>query len=343
MKLSALYWHRFTPLHIILWPISLAYELFLIIKKLCYWLDIFPSIKLPVPVISIDTISVEANGRTPLILWLISSLVRHGYTPGIVTRGNFSTNPPTAITSATASETVDNDTLLFARRLGTTCVVWTGNDRIQTAQALLKAHPTCDVLIFNDAFQYHRLERDIEITLVDFSDYTYGNGLLLPAGPLRGNPRRFDQDSIILVTGEQNFTMITDNWHTKYPIKWIAKTAYNVLKLENRRSLSSFKEIQIHVLTDENDEEWIFAAIQQAGLNTNTVLHSFSKYHQFIAQDLDFPASDMILMSENKALACQEFATEALWALPEEIWVGIDLENTILKQLKTKTTQHSVI
>lgn len=342
MKLSALYWHRFTPLHIILWPISLAYELFLIIKKLCYWLDIFPSIKLPVPVMSVDAISIEASGRTPLILWLVNNLVRHGYTPGIVTHGNFSTNPPTAITNATAPETVDSDTLLFAHRFGATCLVWTGSDRIQTAQALLHAHPNCNVLIFNDTLQYHRLERDIEITLVDFSDYTYGNGLLLPAGPLRANPRRLDQDSIILVTGERNFTAITDNWHTKYPIKWVAETAYNVLKPENRRSLSSFKEIQIHVLTDENDEEWIFAAVQQAGLNTNAVLHSFPKHHQFVAQDLDFPPGGIVLISENKALACQNFATETLWALPEEIWVGIDLENTILKELKTKTEQRSV-
>ncbi|GKS69464.1 lipid-A-disaccharide kinase [Nitrosomonas sp. PY1] len=340
MKLSALYWHRFTPLHIILWPISLVYELSLITRKLCYWLDILPSTKLPVPVISVDAISIEANGKTPLILWLVNNLARHGYTPGIVIRRNFSAKPPIAITSATTPETTDSDTLLFTHHLGATCLIWTGNDRIQTAQALLYAHPNCDVLIFSDILQYHQLERDIEITLVDFSDYAYGNGLLLPAGPLRTNPRRLNQDSIILVAGgEHNFTMITDNWHTKYPIKWITETVYNVLKPENRRLLSSFEEIPIHVIVDESDEEWMFAAIQTAGLNTGAILHSFSEHHRFVANDFDFPPNEVILMSEKKALLCQNFATEVLWALPEEVWIGIEFENTILKQLKIKTEQ----
>ncbi len=51
MKLSELYWHRITPLHFLLWPLSVFYGFFLLLKELCYWLDILSSVKLSVPVI----------------------------------------------------------------------------------------------------------------------------------------------------------------------------------------------------------------------------------------------------------------------------------------------------
>ena len=87
MKLSDLYWHRVTPLHLLLWPLSLLFNLFLNIRKLCYWLDFFPSVKLPVPVIVVDSITTDDGGKTPFVSWLIRTLLARGLCPGIVTQG----------------------------------------------------------------------------------------------------------------------------------------------------------------------------------------------------------------------------------------------------------------
>lgn len=334
MKLSALYWHRFTPLHIILWPISLCYELFLTIQKFCYWLDIFQTVKLPVSVISVDSISVENSGKTSLILWLVDSLIKNGYTPGIVTRGNLITGTPIEATHLV--ENMDGNTRLFVHRFGADCPVWMGNDRIKTAQALLQANPECNILIFNDALQFHRLERDIEITLVDFSEESYGNGLLLPAGPLRANPRKLSENTLIIASDEKNFSLITQHWHKRYPFKSVTEIAYNLLKPEDRQPLSHFKNTRVHMITDADDEEWMFVAAQKAELSSDTAFHSFSENHRFVSKDIDFPQGDIVVLSEKNALQCLNFASEALWAIPQEVWVDNQLEDAILKQLSSK-------
>ena len=119
MKLSELYWHRITPLHFVLWPLSVVYGLFLALQKLCYWLDILPSAKLPIPLIVVDSISIEDGGKTPLTFWLVDTLLAQGYQPGIITRDN-PDNPglPVAVTMSSDPNLVGGKTFLLAQRCG---------------------------------------------------------------------------------------------------------------------------------------------------------------------------------------------------------------------------------
>ena len=67
MKLSEFYWHRITPLHFLLWPISVLYGGIMSLKRLCYSLDFFHTTTLPVPVIVVDSISrhkIRKHGAT---------------------------------------------------------------------------------------------------------------------------------------------------------------------------------------------------------------------------------------------------------------------------------------
>jgi tetraacyldisaccharide 4'-kinase len=58
-----------------------------------------------------------------------------------------------------------------------------GRDRVAAAQALLAAHPEVDLLLSDDGLQHHRLHRDLQILV--FDGRGAGNGMTLPAGPLR--------------------------------------------------------------------------------------------------------------------------------------------------------------
>lgn len=333
MKLSELYWHRITPLHFLLWPLSVFYGFFLALKKLCYWLDILPSVRLSVPVIMIDSISMDDSGKTPLLLWLVDCLLKHGFSPGIITRGNYD-NPGQlgAITTTNDPHSVGGKTYLLAQHCGKSCPVWVGNDRAEVAKTLLEAHPTCNIVICNDGMQYYRLERDIDLVVVDFSEQSFGNGLLLPAGPLRMNLKYFGNSGIIVTNGQPNPHTDSSKWGKTYKMKLINEVAYNVLNPEVHRLVSDFKNKRVHAIADADNSHWFFDFVQKIGLNAE--LHSYAENHRFIQQEIQFAEADVILMPEEDALLCQGFADSKLWALPKKAWVNSELQAILLKKLE---------
>ncbi len=332
MKLSELYWHRITPLHVILWPISVIYGLFLTLKKLCYWFEILPAVKLPVPVVIVDSISIDGGGKTPLVIWLVEYLVKQGYYPGIITRGD-SDNPgaPVAVTSTSDSDVVGTKTVLLSQRCEEICPVWAGNDRVAVAQALLRAYPKCNIIICNDGAHHYRLERNFEIIAVDFTEQSFGNGLLMPAGPLRISLRHLNTIDFIVTNGKPNHQVDTGQWGKTFPMKLINEIAYNVLKPEIRKPISEFKNDRIHVVTNDDNSQKFVNLIQN--MNLNAELHTFSENHRYIREDIHFPDADIILIPEEMALQCHHFAQDTLWALPEEVWVDSSLQTALLKKL----------
>lgn len=136
-----------------------------------------------VPVIVVGNITAGGTGKTPLIAWLAARLREQGYRPGIIARGygGRARHWPQQVRPDSDPRTVGDEPVLLARRTG--CPMAVGPDRVAAARALLQ-HSDCDILISDDGLQHYALARDIEIAVVD-GDRRYGNGLCLPAGPLR--------------------------------------------------------------------------------------------------------------------------------------------------------------
>lgn len=335
MKLSELYWHRITPLHLILWPLSVVYGWFLTLKKLCYWLDICPSVTLPVPVVILDSISVDDGGKTPLIIWFVEILFKQGYHPGIITRGN-ADNPgsPAAVNASSDPGIVGARTVFLAQRCGTICPVWIGDDRVATAQALLEAHPGCDIIISNDGLHDYRLNRDFVIVTVDFSEQSIGNGLVIPAGPLRTHPRSLKTIDFITTSGKNHHQLDTRQWRQTYPVKLINEVAYNVLQPDRRTLISEFKHSKMHIVTDENNAIRMFDLIQTQKLDAD--LHTFPDNHRYISADLHFPEAEVVLLPEENAVQCRQFAPQTLWAIPNDIWADGALHAALLKKLNNE-------
>jgi tetraacyldisaccharide 4'-kinase len=143
-----------------------------------------PAERLSVPVVVVGNIVVGGAGKTPAVIALVQALQARGHRPGVVSRG-YGRRDAGAGTLAVHADTdpvsAGDEPVLIARRCGVPVQV--GRDRVAAARALLQAHPEVDCIVADDGLQHHALARDAELLV--FDQRGVGNGLLLPAGPLR--------------------------------------------------------------------------------------------------------------------------------------------------------------
>jgi tetraacyldisaccharide 4'-kinase len=137
---------------------------------------------LPVPVLVVGNLIVGGAGKTPSVIALVQALQASGQRPGVVSRGHGrrGSDVQEVLAHSPAAE-VGDEPLLIRRRTG--APVWVGRERVAAARALCAAHPQVDVLVSDDGLQHRALPRAAELLV--FDERGVGNGLLLPAGPLR--------------------------------------------------------------------------------------------------------------------------------------------------------------
>lgn len=137
---------------------------------------------LPVPVVVVGNLVVGGAGKTPATIALVRALRDAGWQPGIVSRGHGRADGSVRRVTADsrAAETGDEPRLL---QRATGRPVFVGHDRVAAARALLAAEPGTDVLVSDDGLQHAALPRLLQVVV--FDERGVGNGLLLPAGPLR--------------------------------------------------------------------------------------------------------------------------------------------------------------
>ncbi len=179
------------PLIPVLYLLSLVYRLVISLRNRMYDLGICKEHKLPCKVISIGNITVGGTGKTPMVIMLAKLLKEKGYKPAILSRGyGGKVKSPVNVVSDGAhirmgyAEAGDEPVLIAKSAEG--IPVLTGPQRILTGNVAVKTLGA-DVLILDDAFQHRSLFRDVDIVLLH-RENSFGNGYMLPRGPLREPP-----------------------------------------------------------------------------------------------------------------------------------------------------------
>lgn len=321
------FWYHKSWQAIILWPLSMLFGLIIVIRRIFYRLGLFSSYRANVPVVIVGNLSVGGNGKTPMVIWLTQQLQECGLNVGIISRGYGSQSKtfPLLVTITSDPVLTGDEPLLMAKRTGAPVCI---SPNRQKAIELLQKNFSIDVIIADDGLQHYKLQRDIEIVVMD-AERGFGNSFLLPAGPLREPQVRLKSVDFLLINGKSNHL-------SQYIMRLIPKVAINLLTGE-QRYLNEFE--RVNAIAGIGNPQRFFSMLQ--GLNIQLEKQqSFSDHQAFTPHLLAaFPQNIPLFMTEKDAVKCQTFAQAHFWYVPVEAELSGGIETALLEKINELVKQ----
>ncbi len=314
-------WYEGHWLKWVFWPLSWLFSLISSVRRSLFRLGIKPVYRSPVPVIVVGNITAGGSGKTPTVLYLVELLRRSGYKPGVISRGyGAEITSPLRVTSEHSSKDVgDEPAMIFAR---TQVPMVVGPNRVAALETLLDKGDV-DLVICDDGLQHYALGRDIEITLID-GERRFGNGMLIPAGPLREGPWRLDSVDFRLCNGGTaqagEFAM------TLEPSGLIELAAGD-------NSHAPVAGDKIAAMAGIGNPERFFTTLRQQGFELART-RAFDDHQAFTAGDIDTLSQDLpILMTEKDAIKCRGFAKQNWWYLAVDAKLAPEFDTQLLQKV----------
>lgn len=323
------YARRLTPALYLLAPFSFLFAGLSFLRRFAYRCGWLPSFRLPVPVLVVGNLTVGGAGKTPLTLWLARAFLEAGWRPAIVSRGYGAAQlGPLAVEVDDLPDQVGDEPLLLARRSGVT--VWIGRDRVATAEALLARHPEVNLLLCDDGLQHYRLQRDVEVAV--FDGRGAGNGWRLPAGPLREPLARVRSCDALVFNGAPDHRVLRSAPELPdFAMSLEPGEFYRLGAPEQRCTAAQLAGRKLHAVAGIGDPERFFRTLTQLGLDFTP--HPFPDHHAYEAADLDFPAGEVVLMTEKDGVKCARLNPGEAWVLPVEARLPPELIDVLLEKL----------
>ena len=321
------YWYHNNPIAVLLRPLSWCFRGLASLRRNGYRLGLIKSVRLPVPVIVVGNISVGGTGKTPLVIALVEWLVQHGYQPGVITRGygGEQRREPVLVNADSDPYSVSDEAVLLAKR--TARPVAACADRIAASRLLLEQG--CDIVLSDDGLQHYRLQRDVEIAVVD-ATRGVGNGFCLPAGPLREPKKRLKTVDFVIVNGSDRVDLGCDS-HT------MVLRAHSPRRLtdDEEQAITNFKGVTIHALAAIGNPKRFYDQLRSSGLSI--IEHSFPDHHRYRAEDIEFADEYPVLMTEKDAVKCKKIVdSKRYWYVPVEAVLNEAFKQSLINRLKYK-------
>ncbi len=307
---------------LLLLPLSAVFLLISFIRKTLYQFNFLKSFKLKIPVIVVGNITSGGTGKTPLIIYLANELKKNGYRPGIISRGYGSKTEGVMEVSQKSDVAEAGDEPMLIQK-HTHLPVFVSKDRVLAAKALVKKYAKTDVILSDDGIQHYRLRRDLEVLVID-GTRKFGNGYLLPAGPLREFRSKLKTVDAIVC----NHKKVIDG---SYLMKYKGHLLIN-LKTNKKIHLNNLSLKNIHAIAGIGNPDRFFDY-----LKTYNILFSssvFQDHYKFSKKDFRDMNDKNIIMTEKDAVKCQQFSRNNFWYLPVIAEVDSKFTDVILKKLR---------
>lgn len=259
--------------------------------------------KSAVPLVVVGNISVGGTGKTPTIISLVKYLQARGMTPGIVSRGYGRINKSQLLVTGNSvyQDVGDEPMVIYA---ATRCSIAVGLDRTKCIETLISQG--CDLVLADDGLQHYEMARDKEIIVID-GERLFGNGHLLPVGPLRESPIRLDEADWVLINMQEG--------KDAAPLLSSIPSAYIMsVQPSGITRISSGEQYRLDFLSTLG----VVAAVVGLG-NPNKFFHSldvlgvkyekyiFPDHHQYTLEDFISIGNRTILMTEKDAVKCKDY------------------------------------
>lgn len=324
-------WYRKSPWLYLLMPLSWLYVLIAKRRRVKREANRVANEDFP-PIIIVGNITVGGTGKTPLIIALTRALQAQGLRVGIVSRGygGNTTKYPAQVEAHSSVDEKGDEAVMIKRSVD--CPVVVDPVRVNALKALLETTP-CDVVLSDDGLQHYALPRSLEIVVLD-GDRLLGNGLCLPAGPLREEPSRLSEVDYVVVNGgnEAQWRAELAKYATLPPTGTmrLQPSAWVNLHSGERVALDALPingSTSVHALAGIGNPDRFFDAVRALGLQP--LCHPFPDHYSFTASDLKFAGTDTIVMTHKDAVKCEKFAGRHCWYLE----VNADVEQALMTRL----------
>jgi tetraacyldisaccharide 4'-kinase len=303
------------------YPLAQLYGSVVAARRYLYRVGWLKAVRLPCPVIVVGNLTAGGTGKTPLTLALIEALRQRGYRPGVVSRGYGGTQRQPLLLGDAPDPAEVGDEPALIRMTGVPVAI--GRDRPAAAALLLDAG--CNVLIADDGLQHYRLARDVEICVID-GERRFGNGKLLPAGPLREPLQRIGEVDFRICNGGEAITGEI-SMHLR-------GGAARALLDGSEGPLSSFEGARVHAIAAIGHPQRFFTSLIAQGIEV--IPHPFADHHAFAPADLAFGDGLPVLMTEKDAVKCQAFAQPGWWSVPVKATLPAAFYDALCARLGTK-------
>jgi len=263
------------------------------------------------------------------VVWLARLLNQQGLNVGIISRGYGGTHqqPMLVNVDTQASECGDEPKLIVAQ---THCLMAVGQDRVAAADLLIAHAKTCgrklDIIVSDDGLQHYRLKRAMEVVVID-GIRRFGNGHLLPMGPMREGEWRSQTATLIINNGgasgfnEEGMVLVPE------PLRLVGSN--EVIPL------CQIEQTECVAMAGIGYPQRFFDTLEAMGIPC-VKQHSFADHQAFTPSMLNGLASDQqfLFMTEKDAVKCQHFAQDNWVYVPVEAKLTLAAKQKILDRLK---------
>jgi len=246
------------------WGLGAAWEA----RRRCYAAGWLAPARVPARVVSVGNLTVGGTGKTTLVLHLAEAARARGVAAAVACR-NYRPGPGG----------VGDETILFRRALGDAGVFSGSNKRDLARAAAARGFP---LVLVDDGFSHWRLERDLDLVILDARDL-WGGGRLFPRGRLR-EPRRSLQRAAVVVISrlgpDEDPSRLFEEAGRYAPAALLAAARHRASGLRTLEGAPAAGLSRVRVVTGTGHPAAVAATAKEAGLDVIEI-STYRDHHWF--------------------------------------------------------------